>query len=191
MGDFEEQMKKANVGKKKGAVVVQKDIVQLISTENLHNLMVANNIKQLFYLWNSWGEGDEPDLGISGRTEDGVRFPVWNNRPDFMPALENNPAIGEKVLLWGETLEPYWGDEDGGEISLTLYIENGVFNAELCYSTREQQTHNGHYSENEEIDLSSRADFMGFQQVFAYYRKRLAEKSRSKKHLQYQLLWGW
>jgi hypothetical protein len=155
------------------------EIIQRVKTQllplNIQDLMVQNDVKTLGFTVDSWGGGDR-DSGLNGRYSDGRWIRSWGrDTPEWLEALKNSAAfqqIIEQIEAWADSLEEYWDDEDGGEVSLELSIdENGNLFKTLELQIRVEETHNGHSESETEIDLKSEDDFSSWQQVFAYFRK--------------------
>jgi len=172
------------------------EIVQRVKTQllplNIQTLMVQNDVKTLTFSVDSWGGGGR-DSGLNGRYQDGRYISTWQDRPEWFEAFENSAEVQEilrQIENWADSIDEYWDDEDGGEVSLKLSIdENGNLIKTLELEIREEESHNGHFESETEIDLKSEDDFSSWQQVFAYFRK--AKRKNPECSLDFKIeFWG-
>ena len=155
----------------------------------LNNLLIANRVSKMVIEWSSWG-GDDGEPNVFGEYVNGQVFSEWtaerqgDERGQWLLQFIQSPqyaSISQKILAWGESIEEYWTDEDGGEIRLELNLNNtGSYSGKLIYEDREEKSFNGHFESDTEVDLTMLPDYSAWQQIFAYYRKDLRKNPEAK-----------
>ena len=154
----------------------------------LKNFLIENNVAKLVIEWSSWGgDGGEPNM--YGEYATGQSFNEWNaarqgdERGQWILQFVQSPqyaSISQKILAWGESIEQYWTDEEGGEIRLELTLEGGDYSGKLVYDDRQEKEFNGHFESDTEVDLRTQSDYSAWQQIFAYYRKAKRKDPEAK-----------